>query len=110
MPAKYGKLACQLFGIKGVKRWANWQRHWLEMMPLLCWRVGQLAKTLARDDAIALLEGGPRQRHWLEMMPLLCWRVGQGAISAWYDTWLGKSLLVTYSQFIPTWPHDSIIS
>ena len=37
--AKYGEWARQSTDVKGVKRWADWQRHWLEMMPLIRWQV-----------------------------------------------------------------------
>ena len=37
------------------------------------------------------------------MTPLIHWSVGQGAISAWYDTWLGEAPLATHRQFIPSW-------
>ena len=38
-----------------------------------------------------------------------CIKVGQGAISVWYDTWLKEVPLVTYSQFISSWPYLTVV-
>ncbi|CAA6655168.1 unnamed protein product [Spirodela intermedia] len=54
---KYGEWARLPADIKGVKRWADWQRHWLEMVPLIRWRVGRGAISAWYDT-------------WLEDAPL----------------------------------------
>ncbi|CAA7397131.1 unnamed protein product [Spirodela intermedia] len=57
--AKYGEWARQPTDIKGVKRWVDCQRHWLEMVPLIRWRVGRGAISAWYDT-------------WLEDTPLAC--------------------------------------
>ena len=34
--------------------------------------------------------------------------MGQGAISAWYDTWLGEAPLATFPHFVPSWPRLTV--
>ena len=43
------------------------------------------------------------------MAPLIRWSVAEGAISAWYDTSLGEAPFATHQQFIPSWPHLTLV-